>query len=63
MDVGEKAEVTCNSRFAYGTIGLKDGESVVVPPDATIVYTIELLSAKADEDIGELNFQSRKKIG
>lgn len=64
MNVGEKAEITCAPRFAYGAKGLKsDDGTVVVPPDSTIVYTVELHSTKPEEDIDELSFKLRKVIG
>lgn len=63
MDVGEKAEIVCGPRFAYGTIGLKDDDKIVIPPDSTILYTVELLSAKPEDDIDALSFPIRKKIG
>lgn len=45
MLVGEKAEVQCDARFAYGTLGLKNEEnaSSSIPPAAK-VYKILLLS-------------------
>lgn len=64
MNVGEKAEITCAPRFAYGSIGLKnEKDDVIVPPDATIVYTVELHSTKDEEEIDELTFNLRKIIG
>lgn len=64
MNVGETAEITCAPRFSYGSIGLKSDDGVViVPPDSTIRYTVELHSTKPEEDIEELNFKMRKTIG
>lgn len=60
MDIGEKAEVTCNSRFAYGSIGL---QSKNIPADATIIYTVELLSAHEESDLEKKSYESRKEIG
>lgn len=60
MDVGELAEITVAPRFAYGSLGdLSKG----IPPDATIVYTIELLSAHEESDLEKKSFESRKEIG
>lgn len=60
MDIGEKAEISCNSRFAYGSIGLP---SKNIPADATIVYTVELLSAHEESDLEKKSYESRKEIG
>lgn len=60
MDEGEKAEIVCNSRFAYGAIGL---ESKNIPADSTIIYTVELLSAREEDDVEKKTYESRKKIG
>lgn len=60
MDIGEKAEVMCNSRFAYGTLGLP---SKNIPADATIIYTVELLSAHEESDLEKKSYDSRKEIG
>lgn len=60
MDVGELSEITVASRFAYGSLG---DESKGIPPDATIVYTIELLSAHEESELEKKSFESRKEIG
>lgn len=60
MDVGEKAEINCNGRFAYGSIGL---QSKNIPPDATIVYTIELVEVHEESDVEKKSYESRKEIG
>lgn len=60
MDVGEKAEISCNSRFAYGTIGLA---SKNIPADATIIYTTELLEVHEETDLEKKSYESRKEIG
>lgn len=60
MDVGEKAEISCNSRFAYGTLGL---QSKNIPADATIVYTVELVEAHEEIDLEKKSYESRKEIG
>lgn len=40
MNLGEKAEVKVNARFAYGELGLKSDDdtdnTIVVPPNATV---------------------------
>lgn len=63
MDVGEKAEVVCNARFAYGEIGLvTEDPSKTIPGDATITYTVELLTTK-EEDEADQGFDVRKRVG
>lgn len=60
MDVGEQAEVNCNSRFAYGSIGLPAKN---IPADATIVYTVELLDVHEETELEKKSYASRKEIG
>lgn len=60
MDVGEKSEIKCNARFAYGSLGLA---SKNIPPDATIIYTIELISAHEESNLEKKSYESRKEIG
>lgn len=60
MDEGEKAEITCNARFAYGSIGLA---SKNIPADATIIYEVELLSVHEETDVEKKSYASRKEIG
>ena len=60
MDEGEKAEIVCTSRFAYGSLGL---QSKNIPADATIIYTVELLSAHEETDLEKTSYESRKEVG
>lgn len=60
MDIGEVAEITIASRFAYGEIGLPAKN---IPSNATIIYTIELLSAAEEDDLETKSYESRKSIG
>lgn len=60
MDEGEKAEIKCNGRFAYGTLGLP---SKNIPADATIIYTVELVSCREEDDLEKKSYASRKEIG
>jgi FK506-binding protein 8 len=46
-------------RFAYGTLGREPD----VPRDATVVYTVELLSAEPEPDVEMLPATKRKEIG
>ena len=42
MNIDEVAEVSVDSRFAYGTLGLKNEEKpeMSIPPDAKVIYCI-----------------------
>uniref|UniRef100_A0A182JU29 peptidylprolyl isomerase n=1 Tax=Anopheles christyi TaxID=43041 RepID=A0A182JU29_9DIPT len=68
MNEGEVAEVIVNPRFAYGELGLKDPSEQdpvirTVPPNATITYTVELVSMQEESDIEVRTYVSRKEIG
>ncbi|XP_037027190.1 peptidyl-prolyl cis-trans isomerase FKBP8 [Bradysia coprophila] len=65
MGLGETAEVVCESRFAYGTIGLKNEQnpSASIPPGAKVTYTVELLSCDEEGDLEDQSFELRKSIG
>lgn len=60
MDEGEKAEITCTSRFAYGDIGYAAKN---IPSGATIIYTIDMTSVKEESDLDTKSYESRKEIG
>ena len=60
MDEGEKAEVKCNGRFAYGSLGLVTKN---IPADATIIYTVELVSSREEDDLEKKSYNSRKEVG
>lgn len=60
MDVGEQSEISCGPRFAYGSIGLP---SKNIPADATIIYTVELVSVHEETDLEKKSYESRKDIG
>ena len=59
MEVGEIAEIEVASRFAYGEIGLPPD----VPPGATLLYTVELISLDMETQMEDLHFQQRRNIG
>uniref|UniRef100_A0A182Y2J2 peptidylprolyl isomerase n=1 Tax=Anopheles stephensi TaxID=30069 RepID=A0A182Y2J2_ANOST len=68
MNEGEVAEVIVNPRFAYGELGLKDPTELdpvirTVPPNATITYTVTLVSMREESDIEARTYTSRKEIG
>uniref|UniRef100_A0A1L8DTN4 peptidylprolyl isomerase n=1 Tax=Nyssomyia neivai TaxID=330878 RepID=A0A1L8DTN4_9DIPT len=65
MYPGEKAEVSVNPRFAYGSIGLKNEKEPTrnIPPDSTIIYTVELISCEPEDESQTKNFENRKIIG
>ncbi|XP_029911692.1 peptidyl-prolyl cis-trans isomerase FKBP1A-like [Myripristis murdjan] len=43
MSVGERAKLTCSPDFAYGS----KGHPGVIPPNATLIFDVELLSLEA----------------
>lgn len=45
MDIGEKCRVTATAEYAYG----KAGSPPTIPPNATLVFDLELLDAKEKE--------------
>lgn len=59
MDVGEEAEAIVGPRFGYGSRG-RDPD---IPPDATLHYTITLISAEPEPEIMSLSIPERKEIG
>ncbi|XP_058067339.1 peptidyl-prolyl cis-trans isomerase FKBP8 [Anopheles bellator] len=65
MNEGELAEVVVNARFAYGEIGLKNETDPkrTIPPNATITYTVELVSTKEESELESHTYASRKEIG
>ncbi|EDX07709.1 peptidyl-prolyl cis-trans isomerase FKBP8 [Drosophila simulans] len=65
LQVGEVSQVSVDSRFGYGSIGLKkEGESeYLVPPDANLTYEIELLDIKYEDFADLKSFEIRRKYG
>jgi FK506-binding protein 8 len=59
MDVGEVALLEVGPRFAYGS----QGRAPDVPYDATVMYTVELLSSEPEPEIETLPAATRKEIG
>ena len=40
MSIGQRAKLTCSSDYAYGSRGYPG----IIPPDATLVFDVELLA-------------------
>ncbi|OAD61952.1 Peptidyl-prolyl cis-trans isomerase FKBP8 [Eufriesea mexicana] len=59
MNVNEVAEIEVDPRFAYGSLGKEPN----IPPNTTILYTVELKSSKLGEELETLNMNQRKEIG
>ncbi|XP_078049157.1 peptidyl-prolyl cis-trans isomerase FKBP8 isoform X1 [Augochlora pura] len=59
MDTNEVAEIEVDPRFAYGQLG----KLPTIPPNATILYTVELKSIEMQEEIETLSIKQRKEIG
>lgn len=62
MHVGEISEVKVGPRFAYGSKGYKEGD-VYIPPDATLYYTVELVSVTIEPEIETMDVETRKETG
>lgn len=65
MNVGERAEVIVDARFAYGEQGYKNEENPErsVPANAKVTYTVELVSTKEEADLETKSYTARKEIG
>lgn len=65
MNVGERAEVIVDARFAYGEQGHKNEENPErsIPANAKITYTVELVSTKEEPDLETKTYTARKEIG
>ncbi|XP_058833029.1 peptidyl-prolyl cis-trans isomerase FKBP8 [Topomyia yanbarensis] len=65
MNVGEHAEVIVNARFAYGAQGFKNEEMPErsIPPNATVIYNVELVSAKEESDLEDKSYTAKKEVG
>ena len=59
MDTGETCQLEIAPRFAYGSLG--HGKDI--PPDATILYTVELKEAGKDKDLEQVTLNERLRIG
>lgn len=59
MNVGEKCELKIQPRLAYGAKGLPQ----IVPPNATVHYTVELVASESEKDIEDLSVAERKEYG
>jgi FKBP-type peptidyl-prolyl cis-trans isomerase len=59
MDLGEVSQLEISPRFAYGSQG--NGKNI--PPDSTILYTVELKDIAKEKDLEEVLIDDRLKIG
>lgn len=59
MNEGEKCQLKILSRLAYGFKGL----APKIPADATVCYTVELLSVHPEEEPESLTVEERKLNG
>ncbi|KAJ3647891.1 hypothetical protein Zmor_019740 [Zophobas morio] len=59
MNVGEKCRLKIEPRLAFGTVGL----SPKIPPNAKVVYDVELVAAEPEEDPESLSILERKLQG
>ena len=59
MDSGEISQVEVGPRFAYGSLG----KGKEIPPEATILYTIELLEVNKETDLELVTIDERLRIG
>ena len=59
MDCGEICQLEIAPRFAYG----KHGNGKDIPADATILYTVELLSISKEKDLEDVAIDERLVIG
>lgn len=64
MTVGELAEISADSRFAYGSHGLQnEDETKAIPPNAKLTYTVELLDCRDEDDLENVKYTDRQIIG
>lgn len=64
MTVGELAEISVDSRFAYGSHGLpNEDDTKVVPPNGKLTYTVELLDCRDEDDLENIKYTDRQIIG
>uniref|UniRef100_A0A1B6JU69 peptidylprolyl isomerase n=2 Tax=Homalodisca liturata TaxID=320908 RepID=A0A1B6JU69_9HEMI len=59
MDLEEEAEVIVGPRFAFGS----EGRQPDIPPDATLHYSVTLLSSEPEPPLETLTLHQRKEIG
>lgn len=59
LNIGEKCLLKIEPRLAYGKIGLPPK----IPPDAVVLYQIELVSVEPEDEIESLTLQHRQMTG
>jgi FK506-binding protein 8 len=59
MNKGETSTITVAPRFGYGAKGL----SPLVPPNAHLIYTIEVIDFDQEKDLDQLPLSKRRDIG
>lgn len=59
MNIGEVSLIKVGPRFGYGSIGCLPN----IPPNATLLYEVELLSATPEPEIETMSVEIRSETG
>lgn len=59
MHVGEICELQISPRFGFGEVGM----APLIPPNAHLEYTVEMLGFKEEPELETLSIRDRKAIG
>lgn len=59
LNIGEKCLLKIEPRLAFGKTGLPP----MIPPNAVILYEIELVSVEPEDEIESLTLQQRQMTG